>query len=325
MLKISNPKIIDKVFTKFVIKTIPTISGDPYYESLNSMIQALYADASTFTTILAGVKHGPVSLIMKDTFYGTLATGTTWADPDKPVAGPTITRISTIAHLQQYNETYGKSRQIFENVTTMDKTLKHQIVETIEDTYIAELRKKYKGFMGVKTIYLVHRLMDRYGKISETDLKENHKRFDDALDTIMINNKYFEQIYEFILYVYGRKQQYKSAQIINNAYYMVLSTGLYAEPNKMWIKKPSSEKTWAEFKKFFTKEYRDLRKIQCINATQAGFHGVNMAITMQYNITKTLDNLATATTSEKMLSPRYPAPINSWQKLTKFKRIKSIP
>ena len=53
----------------------------------------------------------------------------------------------------------------------MGEALKHQIIETIEDTYITELHNKYTGFMGVKTIYLFHHLMDRYGKITETDLR----------------------------------------------------------------------------------------------------------------------------------------------------------
>ena len=68
-------------------------------------------------------------------------------------------------------DTYSKKRRIFENTATTDKALKQQRIETIEDTYITELRNKYTGFMGVKTIDLVHHLMDRYGKITETDLR----------------------------------------------------------------------------------------------------------------------------------------------------------
>ena len=73
----------------------------------------------------------------------------------------------------------------------MDKALRHQIIETIEDTYITELRNKYSGFMGVKTIYLVQHIIGRYGRIIETDLKENLKRFDETLDTTIPIGKYF--------------------------------------------------------------------------------------------------------------------------------------
>ena len=46
--------------------------------------------------------------------------------------------------------------------------------------------------MSVKKIDMVYHLMGRYGKITETDLKENHKRFDEALDNTIPIDKYFE-------------------------------------------------------------------------------------------------------------------------------------
>ena len=48
--------------------------------------------------------------------------------------------------------------------------------------------------MVVKPIYLVHNILERYGKFIETNLKKNQKRFDKALDTTMPIEKYFEQI-----------------------------------------------------------------------------------------------------------------------------------
>ena len=38
----------------------------------------------------------------------------------------------------------------------MDDALKHLIIETIDNTYIVELRNKYTALMGVKKIDLVH-------------------------------------------------------------------------------------------------------------------------------------------------------------------------
>ena len=71
--------------------------------------------------------------------------------------------------------------------------------------------------MGVNTIDLVHHLLDRYGKITETDLKENQKIFYEALDTTMPIEKYFDQIDDWIHYSDGGKKPYTAAKIINNA------------------------------------------------------------------------------------------------------------
>ena len=128
------------------------------------MIQVLYANATILSTPLTGGEDGNVGLIMKDNLYYTLKMGTQWEDKDDPSAIPTTAKHATVAHCQQANEKYGEAHRIFENAATMDKSLKQQIIETIEETYIAELWNKYTGFMGVKTIDLVHHIMNRYGK-----------------------------------------------------------------------------------------------------------------------------------------------------------------
>ena len=81
-------------------------------------------------------KNGHVGVIMNDTLYSTLDTGTPWPDQNNTGSIPTIAKNATDNHRQQANETYGKVHQIFENDATMDETLNHQIIETIEDTYI---------------------------------------------------------------------------------------------------------------------------------------------------------------------------------------------
>ena len=65
----------------------------------------------------------------------------------------------------------------------------------------------------------------------------------------------------------------------------------------MWRKKLSYEKTWADFKKLFAEEYHDLFELECINVTQSGFRGLDIAIIIQENIVAALDNLAMDITS----------------------------
>ena len=80
----------------------------------------------------------------------------------------------------------------------------------------------------------------------------------------------------------------------------------------MWRLKLSSDKILAYFRKFFVGEYHDLFKLQCIIATQAGLNGANMAIIMQNNISKELDNLVMATTSGKDGLTQLTSTIDHW-------------
>ena len=65
ILMISKPKMINEVVSKFVITTLPTISGGADYESLNDMIQELYENSATLPTTLYVGKHVHIGLIMK--------------------------------------------------------------------------------------------------------------------------------------------------------------------------------------------------------------------------------------------------------------------
>ena len=96
--------------------------------------------------------------------------------------------------------------------------------------------------MEVKANYLTHKLMQRYKKIIEAYFKDNHNIFDEALYTTMPIDNYFDIIDNLIQYAGDGKQPYTPTQIINNAYNRMLATDIYMEPNKMWRKKPASEK-----------------------------------------------------------------------------------
>ena len=163
--------MINEVVAKLVIKILLTISGKPDYESLNDIIQALYTNITTLMTTLTGDKHDLIGLIMKDNMYITLVTGTTREYPKDSRSMPTITDKATVSHGKNANKKHIKAHQFFERFATMNEFLKHRVIEIIEYTYIAEHYNKYKGFMGVKIIDMVHHLMYIYGKITEIDLK----------------------------------------------------------------------------------------------------------------------------------------------------------
>ena len=81
----------------------------------------------------------------------------------------------------------------------------------MEDTYMDELCNKFTGFMVVKSIDLIHHLMDRYRKIIEMYLKENQRIFDETLGTTIPISKYFESIDDCIQYADGGNHPYKDS------------------------------------------------------------------------------------------------------------------
>jgi hypothetical protein len=63
-----------------------------------------------------------------------------------------------------------EARHIFDNNQSMDDALKAQIIDTINSTFLCELRNKYTGYLGISTRDLIDHLLDRYGKITPANI-----------------------------------------------------------------------------------------------------------------------------------------------------------
>ena len=90
----------------------------------------------------------------------------------------------------------------------MNGAIEHEVIDSAEDFYIAELHNKYTGYMLFNTIIFIHNLMNRYIKITETHLKDNKKIFHEALDTTLSNEKYFVSTEDCIKYADDSKHHY---------------------------------------------------------------------------------------------------------------------
>ena len=53
----------------------------------------------------------------------------------------------------------------------IDKVLKNQFINTVDDTYIQELNNKYTMFLGVLFRDLLEHLIDQYRNITTADLE----------------------------------------------------------------------------------------------------------------------------------------------------------
>ena len=68
---------------------------------------------------------------------------------------------------------------------------------------------------------------------------------------------------------------YTAKQIVTTAYNHIFQTGIYNDYCKDWRSKPEEDKTWNEFKIFFTKANQNLRKSRVTSQT-AGYQENNL-------------------------------------------------
>jgi hypothetical protein len=131
--------------TKFPVKTLPIITGEPDYATIRQIIQTLYGNAASLPTTIGGRAHGHIGLIMTAVLYATL-TPMAYTVPDDPGLVVIHAANAPQAIRERNSITYKEARRIYDNNANMDSALKTQIIDAIEDTYLCELRNKYTGY-----------------------------------------------------------------------------------------------------------------------------------------------------------------------------------
>jgi hypothetical protein len=159
---------VDNIVAKFPIKTLPLITGEHDYESINHMVQTLYGDAASLATTLGGGSHAHIGIIMRQALYATL-TAIPYLPPLDPGALPIIPHATTTSNRELLHTKHQELRRIYDSHTNMDDALKLQVINSVQETYICEMQNKYTGYLGTTTRDLLDHLLDRYGKITPAD------------------------------------------------------------------------------------------------------------------------------------------------------------
>jgi hypothetical protein len=117
------------------------------------MVQLLYGNAASLSTTLGGRQHGHIGLIMTPILYATLS-NTPYTNPADPGTTPNYAPAGvreTTAQREAHQSQHKEAQRIYENHQNMHDALKSQVIDTINDTYLCELRNKYTGYLGVST------------------------------------------------------------------------------------------------------------------------------------------------------------------------------
>ena len=106
---------------------------------------------------------------------------------------------------------------------------------------------------------------------------------------------FFQRIDDCVQYAADGKVAFTTGQIMQTAYHAVSTSGVYGDACKECRKKPTLDKSWATFKKFFAAEYHDHKEQQKVNNTNNDFHSANAAV----DIGQALENLVMAATADR--------------------------
>ena len=125
---------VDDIITKFPMKNLPIIPGEPDYASINTMVKFLYGNAASLPTTLGGGQNGHIGLIMTHLIFATLAPNTDYTAPIDPGLLPPMTSNLAVVTRKMRKTAHEEARLIYDNHTNMDDALKAQLINSVENT-----------------------------------------------------------------------------------------------------------------------------------------------------------------------------------------------
>lgn len=276
----SSSITVENVIASFP-KTPTKIEGMPSYASLKDLKSDLIENAASIESTRGGGNHGLLGLLITDADYAIdVDANHPFVRPANPGLGPQFPAAATQHQIAQINREYANNKYEYVLVNTVEKALRKQITDSIDDIYLSSMRNRLTGYANVPVRTMLTTLFTNYAKIDDLamDTVENNikKQWDPStpIETL------FNQIQTNCDIADMAEQPFTDAQKLSFAYTLVYKTGMYFDACKEWNAKPAADKTWDNFKLHFKAEQIRLDSQQR-TTQQGGYHAANAAVTAQ--------------------------------------------
>jgi hypothetical protein len=127
---------IDNDMDSFPHPVLPTVQGEPDYQTIHTSRKFLQANSRAIETHLGGGTLGHVGLIISDTSYDMIAPETDpgptlWKTPPAPGQAPASTA-GTSAQISAARHIWEQDVQTYQVYTSVQQALKKQIISVFE-------------------------------------------------------------------------------------------------------------------------------------------------------------------------------------------------
>jgi hypothetical protein len=298
---------VEDVIASFPHQILPTVQGEPDYQTIHAIRKLLQANSRAIDTHLGGGSLGHLGLIVSDASYVMIAPAidagpTLWVSPTAPGWAPGNTD-GTAAQISAAQHIWDEEVHTYRTYTSVHQALKNQIITIFEPMYLDVLNDDMVGFSKISARDMLDHLFTTYGNITTVDLENNFEHMRRAWDPQQPVESLFKQIQDCTDYSEAGGVLIGHPQKITIGYAHIFATGNFMSACRRWNKKTLAEKTWAQFKTHFSTAHHQQKQMQGESAATSGYHYDNAAVGQteehmaEANI-GALANLATETTSD---------------------------
>jgi hypothetical protein len=162
-MKYSN---VEDVMVSFPHPILPTVEGEPDYQTIHATRKFLQANSRAIDTHLGGGTLGHLGLIISDVSYSNIAPPTADATifcetPNAPGRAPATTD-GTASQISAAHHVWEEDVQTYWTYTSIQQALKKQIIRVFEPTYLEILNDNMMGYANISEIVMLDHLFETY-------------------------------------------------------------------------------------------------------------------------------------------------------------------
>ena len=249
---------IDDITDYFTHPTIPCIKGRPTRENLRELQTKIYENAASVPCELGGGLHGYLGIAMSNDQYASTV-GTTFTPHVNPGPLPTYPDNATQYQIAAAKDLHQRQSKLFNEQRKVEQALRNQLVNAIENAYLETLRQEYIGYNNRSIPEIFNHLFINYGNVTYADLQKNEEDMAKPWDPDTPIELVYVQVEEAARVAELGHAPMSENKKITAAYNIINNTGEFSTVCREWRQKPEAEKTWSNFKKQFSKEYKDYK------------------------------------------------------------------
>jgi hypothetical protein len=261
-----NYATVENVMAGFPHPVLPTLQGEPDYQTIHATRKFLQANSRAIKTHLGGGTLGNLGLIISDASYAMIAPATSagptlWTTPPAPGRTPANTD-GTAARISADRHIWEEDVQTYRTYTSVQQALKKKIISVFEPMYLDTLNDNMVGYANISARYMLDHLFETYGNITAVDLEINFEKMRRAWVPQQPVESLFKQIQDCADYSEAVGVLIGHAQQINVGYAKIFALGHFMSAFRQWNEKHTIEKTWAHFKSHFAATHCQHKQMQ---------------------------------------------------------------
>jgi hypothetical protein len=264
-MKASTP---DELIAGFPPSSLLKVTGEPTFEDLKFIWRLLNNNAMSVASYEGGGRHGHLGKIMTNEEYFTIAVDI-FPVPNNPGPSAAVVAGMTAAVIAETTRLHREATQVYRTYHNVNQAIKKLIIESFDYAYLNALSDQIVGYANCTSLQLLTHLLTYYDMIAPTELTQNYERLKTPYDPNLPIETLFQEIQDARAFVVAGRQPYGAAMIINVAYTLVFSTGLFPGACRTWQSRVNDGKTWAQFKLDSATAHREFRLTNQI-AQQSG-------------------------------------------------------